>query len=131
MYAALRVEHGLGYTDSLQPFYRRVDDSGVSFGLFVTERHVNLMGICHGGALMTLADIAAAVSINHRLGERRLLPTINLSFDFQSPGKLGRWLHTVTDCVDVKKRFGFASGQILDGERRLLRFSGVFYLPAE
>lgn len=123
------VRTGLGFSDRLQPYYRRRDGDQVSFGFFVGEQHLNLMGICHGGALMTFADIAAATSINARLDEAQPLPTINLSFDFQSPGRLGHWLHTRAESVQIKRHFGFCSGLILDDDKVILRYSGVFYRP--
>jgi uncharacterized protein (TIGR00369 family) len=122
------VATGLGFSDRLQPYYRRVAGDDVSFGFVVQEQHLNLMGICHGGALMTLADIAAATSLN-RLRERPSpMPTISLNFDFQSPGKAGHWLHTRADTVTLRRRVGFCSGCILDGDTTVLRYSGVFYL---
>jgi uncharacterized protein (TIGR00369 family) len=120
---------GLGFTDNLAPLYRRVRGQDVSFGLRVEAQHCNLMGICHGGALMTLADIAAATGINLRLPEAAGLPTINLSFDFISPGRLGRWLQTRTHHVEVKRRFGFCTGVVEDSDRTVMRYSGTFYLP--
>jgi uncharacterized protein (TIGR00369 family) len=124
-----QLDEGLGYSDSLQPFYRRLDGDDVSFGLVVLEQHANLMGICHGGCLMTLADIAAATSINVRLPKPAGLPTINLGFDFVSPGRFGHWLQTRTHLVEVKRRFGFCAGVIEDGDKPVLRYSGTFYLP--
>ena len=55
---------GLGYTDTLQPCYRRLRDDNIAFGLVVQKQHSNTMGICHGGVLMCLADIAAASAAN-------------------------------------------------------------------
>lgn len=123
------LDGGLGFSDALRPFYRRVEGADASFGLIVCEQHANLMGICHGGCLMTLADIAAATSINLKLPKPAGLPTINLGFDFISPGRLGRWLQTRTHLVEVKRRFGFCAGVIEDGDKPVLRYSGTFYLP--
>lgn len=120
---------GLGFSDSLRPYYRRLVPGDVIFGFLVREQHANFMGICHGGALMTLADIAAATSINRRLEQRAGLPTINLAFDFLAPGRLGRWLQTRTQLVEIRRRFGFCSGVIEDGDQPVLRYSGTFYLP--
>lgn len=122
-----RMPKGLGFGDRLQPLYRRIVDRAVSFGFVVGPQHVNLMGICHGGALMTLADIAAATSIHLRRETPAPSPTINLSFDFQSPGRAGRWLHTRTDHVDPRRHFGFCTGVVLDEDRVVLRYSGTFY----
>lgn len=121
---------GLAYSDSLRPYYRRVgDDREIVFGLLVVEQHCNLMGICHGGALMTLADIAAASTVSSRLEEPRGLPTVSLSFDFMSPGRKGSWLQTHTDHVEIKRRFGFCAGVIRDGDKVIVRYSGSFYIP--
>ena len=122
-----RMPEGLGFGDRLQPFYRRVVDGDASFGFFVAPQHLNMMGICHGGALMTLADIAAATSIHLRRERPAPSPTINLSFDFQSPGRAGHWLQTRADHVDLKRHFGFCTGVILDGDTVVLRYSGTFY----
>ncbi len=123
----VRMPEGLGFGDRLQPFYRRIVGRDVSFGFFVAEQHLNMMGVCHGGALMTLADIAAATSIHHRRDKPSPSPTINLSFDFQSPGRRGHWLETRAEHVDVKRSFGFCSGVIVDGDTIVLRYSGTFY----
>ncbi|MFT7286050.1 MAG: hypothetical protein ACI87W_000153 [Halieaceae bacterium] len=122
-----QLPRGLGFGDLLQPFYRRVVERDVNFGLYVAEQHLNMMGICHGGALMTLADIAAATSIHLQRENPVPSPTINLSFDFMSPGKAGRWLQTRSDHVQAKRHFGFCSGVIHDGDTVVLRYSGVFY----
>jgi uncharacterized protein (TIGR00369 family) len=124
-----RLSEGLGFTDQLQPLYRCIENDKVSFGLFVAEQHLNLMGICHGGVMMTLADVAAATSIHLLRDQPSPSPTINLSFDFMAPGRRGHWLHTRADHVQVKRRFGFCSGAIYDGETPVLRYSGAFYFP--
>lgn len=124
------MPEGLAYSDTLQPYYRLVGGAGeVSFGLRVADSHCNLMGICHGGALMTLADIAAASTVSAQLDAPRGVPTVSLSFDFLSPGRKGHWLQTHTDHVETKRRFGFCSGVIRDGERVIVRYSGTFYVP--
>ena len=127
----VRMPEGLGFGDRLQPLYRRVSERDLSLGFVVGPQHVNMMGICHGGALMTLADMAAASSLHLGRGEAAPAPTINLTFDFQSPGRLGRWLHTRADNLDVKRRFGFSSGVVLDGDTIVMRYSGSFYFPSQ
>lgn len=124
------MPQGLAYSDSLQPYYRRVgDNKELIFGFRVLDQHCNLMGICHGGALMTLADIAAASTVSAQLEKPRGLPTVSLSFDFIAPGRKGSWLQTQTDHVVTKRRFGFCSGMIVDGDKPVARYSGTFYIP--
>lgn len=123
------IPRGLGFTDTLQPIYRRVDDEGISIGLLVDEQHLNMMGICHGGVLMTLADVAAASGVNHARGEVGGSPTINLSLDFINGGRRGEWLQADTSAVTVKRRFGFCNGLITSSRGIVARFNGTFYLP--
>ena len=54
------LPEGLGFTVNLAPCYRRYDGETLTLGLLVQKQHGNSMGICHGGVLITLADIAAA-----------------------------------------------------------------------
>jgi uncharacterized protein (TIGR00369 family) len=120
---------GLGFTDSIQPCYRRISDDGVSFGIVVSSSHTNTMGICHGGVLMTLADITAATGVNHARGKTAGSPTINLAVDFISAGRMGQWLQGNVDHVEVKRRFGFCAGTISNSDGLVARFNGTFYLP--
>ncbi|MEM8941787.1 MAG: PaaI family thioesterase [Pseudomonadota bacterium] len=122
-----RVPEGIGFGDRLQPLYRLLANGTVSFGFFVANQHLNMMGICHGGALMTLADIAAAGSLYHARNSSSPAPTINLSFDFLNPARRGRWICSRADLVEPKGRFGFCSGVLLDGDQTVLRYSGVYY----
>lgn len=123
------LPQGLGYTDSLQPIYRRIDEEGASFGLIVAAQHSNTMGICHGGVLMTLADITAATGANLAHGVTAGSPTINLSMDFISAGRMGQWLQANAEHVSVKRRFGFCSGGIYNSAGIVARFSSTIYFP--
>jgi uncharacterized protein (TIGR00369 family) len=123
------IPTGLGFTDTIGPLYRRIDDDEVSFGLQVQSQHGNSMGICHGGVLMTLADVGAASAINHQRGIIAGSPTINLSFDFITAAKQGEWIEVQVQNVSVKRRFGFCSGLIVGPKGPVVRFNGTFYLP--
>jgi uncharacterized protein (TIGR00369 family) len=123
------LPEGLGFTDVLRPVYRREQGDKLVSGMFVRPQLCNLIGICHGGALMTLADVAAASSINFARNKLAGTPTLSLSFDFINAAREGDWLEAHTDRVSVKNRFGFASGVITRDEKIILRYSGTFYYP--
>jgi uncharacterized protein (TIGR00369 family) len=122
------LPEGLGFTDILAPVYRRSGDIP-AIGMLVQSRHVNLIGICHGGVLMTLADVGASWAINYSRGKVAAAPTLNLSFDFIAAAREGDWLQAEADRVTVKKRVGFSSGVITSRDTVICRFSGSFYLP--
>lgn len=124
-----QLPSGLGYTDSLQPSYRRIDGEKASFGLLVQAQHSNTMGICHGGVLMTLADITAATGANLARGVMSGSPTVHLSIDYISSARLGQWLQADVEQVSIKRRFGFCSGGIYNSAGVVARFSGTFYFP--
>lgn len=124
-----QLPEGLGYTDSLQPSYRKVEGDLVSFGLVVQPQHSNTMGICHGGVLMTLADITAATGVNVARGVKAGSPTVHLSIDFISSARQGEWVHADVEQVSVKRRFGFCSGGIYNDSGVVARFNGTFYFP--
>ncbi len=124
-----RLPTGLGYTDSLQPAYRRIAGESASFGLLVQARHCNTMGICHGGVQMTLADITAATGANLARGVTAGSPTVHLSVDFISSARLGQWIQADVEAVSIKRRFGFCRGGIYNSAGVVARFSGTFYFP--
>jgi uncharacterized protein (TIGR00369 family) len=123
-----RLPQGMGFTDVLQPVYRK-EGKPPAIGMFVEETHTNLLNICHGGVLMTLADLGAAWAVNSAREEALPAPTLNLGFDFIAAARRGDWIQAQADRVTVKKRVGFSSGVISSGERVICRFSGTFYLP--
>ena len=41
------MQKGMGFSDNLQPWYRRLQGDELHFGLIVQEQHCILMGICH------------------------------------------------------------------------------------
>jgi len=123
------VPTGLGFTDNLQPLFRRVTEGGAELGLVVGEPHINMMGFCHGAVLMCLADIAAASAINTAAGKVAGSPTISLAVDFIASAKRGQWIQSCTDHVSLRKRFGFCSGVINGPDGVVATFKGTFYLP--
>ena len=124
-----RVPEGLGFADTLQPSYRRIRAGTASLGLVVGDQHLNLMGLCHGGVLTTLADMAAATAVNVAIGRRGGNPTINLSIDFIAAARKGNWIQADVEEVSIKRRFGFSHGTIRNSRGIVARFNGTFYLP--
>jgi uncharacterized protein (TIGR00369 family) len=118
-----------GFSDCLQPLYRRVKGESVSLGLVVDRQHSNSMGICHGGALSTLADVAAATGVIIASEQRGGAPTINLSMDFISSARMGQWIQADVQLVTLKRKFGFSNGVIISSDGVVARFNATFYLP--
>lgn len=120
---------GFGFTDTLSPLYRKVEGDALLLGMIVGPQHSNTMGICHGGALMTLADIAGASWANMARGKVAGAPTINLSIDFVAAAKLGQWVEARQEGVELKRLFGFSRGVICNDQGVVARFNATFYFP--
>ena len=82
--------------------------------MLVTERHLNGGGVCQGGALFTLADLAfAAVANSHR----RLTLSVTANITFLRPAKSG---YVYADAAEVfnHHRIPFVEVKITN-ERRI------------
>ena len=123
------LPRGLGFTDVIQPCYRKIEGAELSMGLRVEQSHCNMMGVCHGGVLMLLADITAASGVNIVCGKSAGSPTLNLALDFISAGRKGQWLEAQITQTTVRRRFGFCNGVIANRDGVVARFNGTFYLP--
>jgi uncharacterized protein (TIGR00369 family) len=119
-----------GFNKALEPVYSKRSDKQIEFGFIVTPGHCNSSGRCHGGALMTFADVALGASVSVSLGQFASTPTINLSMDFVSAAEIGDWI--VADCrvLRTTRSMGFADAVILAGDRLVARASGIFKLPS-
>ena len=78
----------------------------------VTEKHLNAGGVCQGGALFTLADLAFAAVANSR---GRLTLSLNANITFLRPAKLG---YVYAEAVEVfnHHRIPFVEVKITDGQ---------------
>ena len=119
---------GGAYFQQLGPVYsRRVDDGhGVVIALRVSERHLNIQGITHGGMLATLADGALGINIAMARERRSAQVTVSLTADFLSGGRLGDWLEAHTTITRMGQRMAYASCDLKVATRHVLRSSGVF-----
>ena len=85
------------FNELVGPFYSRRQDDVISLGLRIEERHCNSRGICHGGLLATLADVAlgyACVVAGGPRGQSGSFVTTNLSIDYLAPAHVGDWVQS-------------------------------------
>ncbi|WP_417463398.1 PaaI family thioesterase [Kordiimonas sp.] len=72
------------------PIFERTDDQGRERGFRIAERHINAGGACHGGMIMTFADILLATAV-FEVAEPPFV-TVRLTTDFIGPAFQGEWL---------------------------------------
>ena len=109
------------YVTALGPLY--VDDQA-RLGLVTTDALANIGGVVHGGALATLADVALFV-IAGQGTVRRDAVTLTLNTAFVAPAPLGRFIVASGRIVHAGRSVVFVDGEVTDGERVCLTFSGT------
>ncbi len=84
--------------------------------MLVTPEHLNAGGVCQGGALFTLADLAFAALANSK---KKLTLSVSANITFLKPGKLG-YVYAEAREVGGGFRVPFIEVRITDGEGELL-----------
>jgi uncharacterized protein (TIGR00369 family) len=125
--AGFTILEGLSPFNALVgPLYRRSDEHGISIGLRLEEKHTNSRGICHGGMLATLADLALGYALAGRGGAAGSFFTVQLSIDYASPAKAGEWVESEVEIQQAGARLAFANCYLVASGRRIARASAIF-----
>ena len=82
----------------------------------VTENHLNAGGVCQGGALFTLADLAFAAVANSR---EKLTLSLNAHITFLRPARKA-YVYAEADEVFNHARVPFIEVRIVDEDQQLI-----------
>jgi uncharacterized protein (TIGR00369 family) len=121
------------FNEMTGPFYERRRGREVSLGLRIEERHTNSRGICHGGLLATMADLAlgyACHAAGKNAGGQGGFVTVNLSLDFAGSAKAGDWVESQAEVQKTGSRIAFANCYLIANGVRIVRASAIFALSA-
>ena len=111
------------------PLFVRQAAERTSAGLRVADKHANSRGICHGGVLATLADLALGYALMAKIGARGGFVTAHLDLDYAGAAQVGDWIYSEVEVQRVGARLAFATGYLCVGKSRVVRASGIFALP--
>ncbi len=113
------------------PLYGRLDEAGAPvMGFRVEQRHTNPAGICHGGMMMTFADMLLAFTVSVAMGSLTFMPTISLNGDYVGPSLLGTWVEGRGRVLRLTRGMAFADGLITADGEPAMRVSGTFKITA-
>jgi uncharacterized protein (TIGR00369 family) len=114
------------YLQMVGPLYARPEGDGdLVLGFRVEPKHCNPGGTCHGGMMMTLADMLLIIGSNAQAKLHRYLTTVNLANDFLAPAPQGSWIEGRAQVLRVTKSLVFAQGLWSLGGTPVLRSSGI------
>jgi acyl-coenzyme A thioesterase 13 len=108
------------------PLYERRDGDAVSIGLEIEAKHTNSRGVCHGGVLATLADLALGYAMLARSGDKGSFVTAHLAVDYAGAAQLGEWIESKVEIQHVGGRLAFANCYLVSGAKPIVRASAIF-----
>ena len=108
------------------PLYERRDGKEISVGLRIEEKHLNSRGICHGGLLATLADLALGYAMHARSEGKTGFVTAQLAVDYAGAARLGDWIESAVEIQRVGTRLAFANCYLVSDGKRIVRASAIF-----
>lgn len=108
------------------PLYqRRRANEGTSIGLQLEEKHANSRGMCHGGVLATLADLALGYAMLDKTGKSGFV-TAHLSVDYAGSARPGDWVQSEVEIHKVGARLAFANCYLVVRGQRIASASAIF-----
>ena len=114
-----------GFADLVGPIFYAERGDASALGFRVAPHHCNPAGICHGGMMMTVMDMAIGTAIARVAGESSFTPSVNLTYDFVAPGYAGDWLESSVEWVHNTYKTGFANGFLTGPKGPVLRANGI------
>ena len=122
-YRTIRME---GFNEALGEIgFGEKSKSEWRFFLDLTARHANVGGVCHGGVLLSLADIgmgAAAYQVKGRLPAA----TIEMSTYFVAAARPGNRVHGCSRLVRAVKNLVFMEAEMWSQDRLVVTASGIW-----
>lgn len=121
------LNRGGPYFTQLGQLYSRRDELDmVVVALRVDRSHTNMIGIAHGGMLVTFADGVLGINLAVARGVPGSFVTVQLSSDFLDSARPGDWLEAHVRIRKMGKRLAFADCELRVGDKSILRSTGVF-----
>jgi acyl-coenzyme A thioesterase 13 len=108
------------------PLYERRTGEALAIGLRIEAKHTNSRGICHGGLLATLADLALGYAMLGAVGGRTGFVTAHLAVDYAGSAKVGDWIESEVEIQRVGTRLAFANCYLVANGQRIVRASAIF-----
>jgi uncharacterized protein (TIGR00369 family) len=102
-------------------------DSGRGrLGFRVAPRHINLFGLCHGGALAMFADYQLAPLRRAGIVAGPFAPTLSLNIDFLGPARLGEWIEAEATLIKRTGRYVFTQAVLTNGQGAVARSTAIY-----
>ncbi len=121
----------VGFVETTGPLYVKHENGQAYCGLRIEDRHCNIANICHGGMLMTFADMQLGIGsqVANKIG--KFLPTVHMSCDFVAPAPNGAWLEGRTEVIKQTRKTVFATCILTADGENVFSASGIMKIPGD
>lgn len=116
--------HSETFSGRAGPYYFREEGPRTGVGFFSEPHHANLGGVIHGGALMTLADMALWDICRREVGVFKGV-TVTMNAEFLGPGPIGEFIEASGEMLRSGRRLMFARGLVTASGAPVMSFSGT------
>ncbi len=113
-----------GFSQTVGPWYRVPDVDYAQFAFRADERHINSIGIIHGGMMMSFADTLLGQA--HRKLTGKPAVTTRMTVDFIDAARFGDLVEGKGEVTRETRNLVFVRAHVWCGKRTLLTVSGVF-----
>ena len=115
-----------GFDTISGPYFANTASDAPIIGIRIEARHLNSYGSCHGGVLLTLADLqGASVRYIAGIGDHDT-PSVTVSVDFVARVPKGAWLEMHCRLVRRTKQLLFSEGHLIVDGDVVGRIDGIY-----
>ena len=114
-----------GFIAHVGPVHHRTVEGRRDFAFRTDERHGNLVGIVHGGALLTFADRALSIVVREAADDAPCV-TVEMSSQFVDAAKIGDLIEVTPEIVRQTSSLVFVRGTLTSGGRALVAVTGIW-----
>jgi uncharacterized protein (TIGR00369 family) len=121
----------LAYSDSKVGFGRNIsplfiDKERRRLAFRVGAEHVNVTGVCHGGALATFADCQVVAIRGFEFDAQTHSPTISLTVDYLAAANLGSLVEMEVTLVRQTRTMLFTQAILMAEGENIARTNGIY-----
>jgi acyl-coenzyme A thioesterase PaaI-like protein len=117
------------YSAALGPTFTKRIDGKITAALLAQFHLANdNLGIVHGGAMMTFADMAMGIGVGYSIGGKGTFVTAQLAVQFTAAAKVGDVITCQPELVRKTSSLVFVRGLIEAGGRTVASVDAIFKL---
>ena len=124
------IDPGPGFGAFFGPMHYHAERKRLGFR--VSPRHINLFGVCHGGAMAMFADYQIRALRLAGAFQGPPTATLSLSVDFLQAARLGDWIEADATLVRGGRRYLFTQAMLINDAAPVARTTAIYATrPAE